>query len=107
MAARPKRNRQVPLRLREAASVSEIAEAMVKPKRAEKGKKEKQKRGKPPLTDQLPPLPAPSENHGETFLIDRIVDVDDKEMKAFVSFKGWDASHNEWIPFTHLSEKVR
>lgn len=50
MAARPKRNRSIPWRLKDAASVSEIAEAIVRPQFKEKGeKKKKEKKGMAPL----------------------------------------------------------
>lgn len=109
MAARPKRNRRVPWRLKDAASVSEVAEAVISPRRAaaKEMKGKVGKKGKPPLKEDdelLSSLPPSTESQGEAFIIDRILDVEAD--KAYVSFKGWDASHNEWLPFTHLSEKV-
>lgn len=115
MAARPKRNRRIPERLKDAASVGDIAEAIVSPKRraeSEKGEgkqreEKKAKRGKPPLADVPPTLPSPdAENQGETFLVDRVLDVNEEKDEALVSFKGWDSTHNEWLPYCHLSEKV-
>jgi len=116
MAARPKRNRRIPERLKDAASVGDIAEAIVSPKRraeSEKGEgkqreEKKANRGKPPLADVPPTLPSPdAENQGETFLVDRVLDVNEEKDEALVSFKGWDSTHNEWLPYCHLSEKAR
>lgn len=101
--SRGMRNAKAPARFNDGASAAEV-DAHV-PKRKQRklaGGTNAKRRGSPgPIEHSELPTAA----DGATYTVDKVLDV--RPGEAYLSWKGYGASANEWIPFCDLSEKVR